>query len=209
MHHAGVSSWHTTHPNSVSANANAFPYDSENEDEEVDQLISDSDDADDLPQGEPTPSTSNKARSKPSTERVPGKSLIPHSRIDNILESDGELFCSLYHSHGVHNSDYASRWWWSYVKRGHVHFVHCHSKFDSPHPFNVPPTHLIHHQEEFIKRLAEAGKRQANSARRSTINYRDIGSSLFLSPSPFQLMVHQLLQHTSTKNSTFSEVCAF
>lgn len=31
--------------------------------------------------------------------------------------------------------------------------------------------------EEFVKRLAEAGRRQANAARRSTINYRDVASA--------------------------------
>ena len=61
------------------------------EDEEVDQLISDSDEVEDNPPGEAATSSSSKPRSKPSTERVPGKSLIPHSRLENILESDGTL----------------------------------------------------------------------------------------------------------------------
>lgn len=130
VRHVSLPTWNTSHSASVSANANPYPYDSEGDDEEIDQLISDSDEGEVNPPGEAATSSTTKTRPRPSSERVPGKSLIPHSRIENILESDGEPFLRLLTNlRTVSHWDSVSRRWWSYVKRGHVHLVHCHSEF--------------------------------------------------------------------------------
>ncbi|CCM01870.1 uncharacterized protein FIBRA_03941 [Fibroporia radiculosa] len=105
-----------------------FPYDVDNEDEEeVDQLDSDLDDEDEVPFNDTNPST--KTRPRKTGERIPGHTLIPTSRVENILHADGG---------GGHMSKEAL-------------FM------------------LSVATEEFVKRLAEAGQRIANSSRRSVL----------------------------------------
>jgi len=40
--------------------------------------------------------------------------------------------------------------------------------------FSGPMIHLNYSQEEFVKRLAQAGQRQASARRRGTVNYTDL-----------------------------------
>ncbi|KAL4251859.1 hypothetical protein ABKN59_002642 [Abortiporus biennis] len=83
MNYATIQSHQTIPPDDVTMDS----YDSTNEDEEVDQLDSDSEK--EAPVQESIVST-GRTRPKPLSERVPGRSLIPHGRLENILELEME-----------------------------------------------------------------------------------------------------------------------
>jgi hypothetical protein len=59
---------------------------SENEEEEVDQLDSDFDD--EIPVGGASSSKTKRARRR-SGERLPGQTLLPSSKLESIMHSDG------------------------------------------------------------------------------------------------------------------------
>jgi hypothetical protein len=52
-------------------------------------------------------------------------------------------------------------------------------------PLRQPCSTRVIQQEEFIKRLAQGGHRQASAERRTSVNYRDMGASPPSSPQPF------------------------
>ncbi|KAI0926960.1 hypothetical protein AcW1_007661 [Taiwanofungus camphoratus] len=59
------------------------------DEEEIDQLDSDLDGDDEIPVGDVSGASSSKARPRRSGERVPGHTLIPATRIENIMHADG------------------------------------------------------------------------------------------------------------------------
>ena len=63
--------------------------------DEVDQLDSDLDEPED---GEPVPAANGAAKSKGKkvSERTPGQSLLPISKVENILDADGTCLLFLY-----------------------------------------------------------------------------------------------------------------
>ena len=79
----------STHPprTPVDADVDMDDLDTENE-EEVDQLDSDTTQDEDVPAGD-APTSSNKARLKKAGERVPGHSIIPIARIEDLLNAEG------------------------------------------------------------------------------------------------------------------------
>ncbi|EGO23952.1 hypothetical protein SERLADRAFT_470484, partial [Serpula lacrymans var. lacrymans S7.9] len=75
-----------------------------------------------------------------SGERTPGTTLLPSTRLDNILQGDGVTG--------------------NLIMSKEASFV------------------LSIATEEFIKRMAQAGQRQAAAARRNTVVYKDMASSI-------------------------------
>ncbi|KAH8104554.1 hypothetical protein BXZ70DRAFT_594630 [Cristinia sonorae] len=122
---------------------------SEVEEEEVDQLDSDTDE-------EPQPisvgpvSSPSKTRPKIPVERVPGKSTIPLGRIESLLEAEGT-------SGGFIVS------FLPYPSTGEENYMSKEAVFI-----------LAVATEEFIKRLMEAGHRTAQTSRRSMVTYKDV-----------------------------------
>ncbi|KAG8214490.1 hypothetical protein J3R82DRAFT_9545 [Butyriboletus roseoflavus] len=110
-----------------------LPTDSEGE-AEVDELESDTESE----QGAGTSATQKKA-GKRMGERVPGTTLLPISRVENIVQADGITT-------NLSMSKEAS-------------FV------------------LSIATEEFIKRMIQAGNRQASASRRTIVNYVDMAAS--------------------------------
>ncbi|TCD63680.1 hypothetical protein EIP91_005124 [Steccherinum ochraceum] len=120
---------------------------SEMDDEEVDQLDSDTEDELPPPAAQQAASSASsaapaakppaKTRPKVPVERVPGKSMIPLSRIESLLEADGED---------------------SFMSKEAV-FI------------------LAAATEEFVKRLMGAGHRAAQANRRAMVNYRDVATA--------------------------------
>lgn len=70
-------------------------HDVDMEEDEVDQLDSDLDEPED---GEPVPAANGAAKSKGKkvSERTPGQSLLPISKVENILDADGTCLLFLY-----------------------------------------------------------------------------------------------------------------
>ncbi|CAL1713252.1 unnamed protein product [Somion occarium] len=111
----------------------------DNTEDEVDQLVSDSDE--DVPMADVT-SSPKRTRPKVAVERVPGRSVIPLAKVEGILEADGE------------------------------------GEFLSKEAIYL----LTVATEEFVKRLAQAGQRQASSSKRLQVNYRDLASTTHQHP---------------------------
>lgn len=109
-----------------------LPTDSENE-AEVDELESDTDPEDELAA---SASANQKKSGRRLGERVPGTTLLPPSRVENIVQPDTSITMSK-----------------------EALFI------------------LSVATEEFIKRMAQAGHRQAAAKRRGTVNYSDLACS--------------------------------
>ncbi|KIK99640.1 hypothetical protein PAXRUDRAFT_30397 [Paxillus rubicundulus Ve08.2h10] len=112
-----------------------LPTDSEGE-AEVDELESDTEDE---PGASASATASQKKAGKRVGERVPGSTLLPISRVENIIQADGI-------TSNLSMSKEAA-------------FV------------------LSIAAEEFIKRMAQAGHRQASATCRNIVNYTDMASS--------------------------------
>lgn len=109
-----------------------LPTDSENE-AEVDELESDTDPEDELAA---SASANQKRSGRRLGERTPGTTLLPPSKVENIVQPDTSIIMSK-----------------------EALFV------------------LSVATEEFIKRMAQAGHRQAAAKRRGTVNYSDLACS--------------------------------
>ncbi|EMD39970.1 hypothetical protein CERSUDRAFT_92455 [Gelatoporia subvermispora B] len=137
-------------------------------DEEIDQLDSDLEDA---PGG--GGGGAGKTRPRRSGERVPGHTLLPQARLENILHADGS---------GGQLSKEAL-------------FM------------------LSVATEEFLKRFAAAGLREANAARRAVVNYRDIAQVAHAQPEfhflqdimPRPITLAEALQRRATKEKEMLE----
>ncbi|KAG1818437.1 uncharacterized protein BJ212DRAFT_1268954 [Suillus subaureus] len=114
-----------------------LPTDSENE-AEVDELESDTDPEDELAA---SASAHQKKSGRRLGERVPGTTLLPPSKVENIVQPDSANFSA------------------SITMSKEALFV------------------LSVATEEFIKRMAQAGHRQAAAKRRGTVNYSDLACS--------------------------------
>ncbi|OCH91866.1 hypothetical protein OBBRIDRAFT_493309 [Obba rivulosa] len=133
-------------------------------DEEIDQLDSD---LEDEPGADARPAGPSKTRPRRSGERVPGHTLLPQPRLENILHADGS---------GGQLSKEAL-------------FM------------------LSVATEEFLKRFAAAGLREASAARRSVVNYRDVARVAQAQPEfrfledimPVPLALAEALQRRATK----------
>lgn len=137
-------------------------------DDEVDQLDSESDaDVSEL-------DMSMKNGTGSGGQRMPGHSLIPALRLENIIQADGKLYVSstLYLVQVVFRCCWKPRCF----QGGPIYPFNRHSE-----RFISDCSALSNHKlkEEFIKRMAEAGHLQASSERRTSINYRDMGESQF------------------------------
>ncbi|KDQ62431.1 hypothetical protein JAAARDRAFT_203570 [Jaapia argillacea MUCL 33604] len=64
-------------------------YETQEEDEDVDQLDSDTDVEQTPASGGPSSASTKKPRSRKSAERKPGHTLLPAARVENILHADG------------------------------------------------------------------------------------------------------------------------
>ncbi|KAG2362155.1 hypothetical protein BDR07DRAFT_1285456 [Suillus spraguei] len=113
-----------------------LPTDSENE-AEVDELESDTDPEDELAA---SASANQKKSGRRLGERVPGTTLLPPSKVENIVQPDNNFSASI-------------------TMSKEALFV------------------LSVATEEFIKRMAQAGHRQAAAKRRGTVNYSDLACS--------------------------------
>ena len=82
-----------THPTFRSLSSSSG-VESEVEEEEVDQLDSDTEEEAQPSAAGPKTSTT-KTRPRAPVERVPGKSMIPLSRIETLLEADGVFFFAI------------------------------------------------------------------------------------------------------------------
>ena len=79
----------STHPPRTPVDADVDMDDPETEnDEEIDQLDSDTTEDEDVPTSS-APSSPTKARPRKAGERVPGHSIIPMTRIEDMLEPEG------------------------------------------------------------------------------------------------------------------------
>jgi hypothetical protein len=137
--------------------------------DEVDQLDSESDaDASEL-------DTSLKNGSG-GGERLPGHTLIPALRLENIILSDGKslsriLLTSLFKSFAGVAGNLA-------VSKEGLFILSIATVSDTYlTDYSVLPNDGL--KEEFIMRMAGAGHLQASSERRNSVNYRDMGESHF------------------------------
>ncbi|KAG2070363.1 hypothetical protein BDR04DRAFT_1076757 [Suillus decipiens] len=117
-----------------------LPTDSENE-AEVDELESDTDPDDELAA---SASANQKKSGRRLGERVPGTTLLPPSKVENIVQPDNNFSASI-------------------IMSKEALFVLSVATASEP--------------EEFIKRMAQAGHRQAAAKRRGTVNYSDLACS--------------------------------
>ncbi|KAG0703802.1 hypothetical protein DFH29DRAFT_915184 [Suillus ampliporus] len=115
-----------------SVNVYELPTDSENE-AEVDELESDTDPEDELAA---CASANQKKSGRRLGERAPGTTLLPASKVENMVQPDTSVSMS---KEAVFILSVAT--------------------------------------EEFIKRMAQAGHRQASAKRRGTVNYTDLACS--------------------------------
>ncbi|KAG1742371.1 uncharacterized protein EDB91DRAFT_1128874 [Suillus paluster] len=116
----------------TSVNVYDLPTDSENE-AEVDELESDTDPEDELAA---SASANQKKSGRRLGERAPGTTLLPASKVENMVQPDTSVSMS---KEAVFILSVAT--------------------------------------EEFIKRMAQAGQRQASAKRRGTVNYADLACS--------------------------------
>ena len=80
----------STHPPRTPVDADVDMDDPETEnDEEIDQLDSDTTEDEDVPAASSSPASPTKARLKRAGERVPGHSIIPMTRIEDMLDAEG------------------------------------------------------------------------------------------------------------------------
>lgn len=146
-----------------------LPTDSEGE-AEVDELESDSESE----QGT-SASATQKKEGKRMGERVLGTTLLPISRVENIIQADGMSrlplrngccwcdFTSVFQGITTNLSMSKEASFVLSIATVYIAFVLCDS--------GVYTTL----QEEFIKRMVQAGHRQASASRQSSVNYVDMG----------------------------------
>jgi hypothetical protein len=165
-------------------------------DDEVDQLDSESDvDVSELDM--------TMKNGTGSGERMPGHSIIPALRLENIIQADGKFYVvsSLYlvqEAAGVAGN-------LSVSKEGL--FILSIATVSNSQLTSL--LFILNHRlkEEFIKRMAEAGHLQASSERRTSINYRDMGESKFDLYSSLLNCCRQRQRLNNIKNSCFLMVC--
>jgi len=156
-----------------------LPTDSEGE-AEVDELESDTDSE----QGT-SASATQKKEGKRTGERVLGTTLLPISRVENIVQADGTSrlplrnrccwrdFTVVFQGITTNLSMSKEASFVLSIATVYIAFVLCSSGV-----YTTP-------QEEFIKRMVQAGHRQASASRRSSVNYVDMGQPSITSTRPF------------------------
>ncbi|KAG5335258.1 hypothetical protein C0989_001651 [Termitomyces sp. Mn162] len=119
------------------------PMDSDAEDE-VDQLISDSE----------SPETETDPQNDADGHRVPGQTLLPAVRLENIMSADGVTGNLSLSKEGLFVLSVAA-----------VRYSYLEAR-----------SSLTGSQEEFIKKMARAGHLRASNERRTAVNYSDMST---------------------------------
>lgn len=140
---------------------------------EVDQLDSDTD-----PDEPADTAKTHKAKngSQRPGERIPGHTLLPAVKLENMIQADGVFaLVSLF----FYNNEQLFRCNRKpgLIERRTICPIHSHS-MHFPTGFYQWCFDSILMQEEFIKRLIQAGHREASAHRRNQINYTDMGKPM-------------------------------